>query len=61
MPLWLRKFTFKEISDFYEEESKAIKNASTKGKTSLVDSDGKINTPQFKQVSKEYEGKSNYK
>ena len=61
MPIWLRKFTFKEISDFYEEESTAIKNSSTKGKTSLVDSDGKINTPQFKQASKAYEGKSNYK
>ena len=27
----------------------------------VIDSEGKINTPQFKQASKPYEGKSSYK
>ena len=61
MPIWLRKFTFKEISDFYEEKAKAEKNERAGGKTSLVNSEGKINTPQFKQASKSYEEKSSYK
>lgn len=30
MPIWLRKFTFQKINDFYEEESKAAKKASGK-------------------------------
>jgi len=61
MPIWLRKYTFKEINDFYEEKNTAQKNEMSAGKTSLVDSEGKINTPQFKQASKGYEGKSSYK
>jgi len=61
MPIWLRKFTFKEIQKFYEEKSSAEKNQLNAGKTSLVNSEGKINTPQFKQASKPYEGKSSYK
>ena len=61
MPIWLRKFTFKEINDFYEKKAKAEKNEQSAGKTSLVDSEGKINAPQFQQASKAYEGKSSYK
>lgn len=61
MPIWLRKFTFKEINDFYEKKAKAEKNERAGGQTSLVNSEGKINTPQFKQASRAYEGKSNYK
>ena len=61
MPIWLRRFTFKEINDFYEAEQSAMKNEQSAGKSSLIDSEGKINTPQFKQASKPYEGKSSYK
>ena len=61
MPIWLRKFTFKEINDFYEAEQATMKNEQSPGKSSLIDSEGKINTPQFKQASKPYEGKSSYK
>ena len=61
MPIWLRKFTFKEINDFYEAKSTAEKNEMSAGKTSLVTSEGKINAPQFKQASKPYEAKRNYK
>jgi len=61
MPIWLRKFTFKEIQKFYEEKSSAEKNQLNAGKTSLVNYEGKVNTPQFKQASKSYEGKSSYK
>ena len=52
MPVWLRKFTFKQISDFYDEKNKAQKAAQTSGKTSLVGEDGKVNVPAFKNASK---------
>ncbi|MDA9981143.1 hypothetical protein N9H39_00060 [Gammaproteobacteria bacterium] len=61
MPLWLRKFTFKEINDFYEAKNAAESNEQNPGTSSLIDAEGKVNTPQFKQVSKTYEGKSSYK
>lgn len=61
MPIWLRKFTFKQISDFYEEKNKAQKAAQTSGKTSLVGEDGKVNAPAFKNASKPYQNKSSYK
>tara|TARA_R110000796_G_scaffold46646_7_gene112810 strand:- start:4090 stop:4350 length:261 start_codon:yes stop_codon:yes gene_type:complete len=48
MPLWLRKYTFKELNDFYEAEQKAHDNASKGDKsTTLVDSSGKVTTPNF--------------
>ena len=61
MPIWLRKFTFREIQKWYREEKEAIENQQNSGKTSLVDSSGKVNTPAFAQASKQYEGKSSYK
>ena len=61
MPLWLRKFTFYEIKKYYQEEKEAVENQKTSGKTSLVDSSGKVNAPAFRQASKQYEGKSSYK
>ena len=61
MPVWLRKFTFKQISEFYDEENKAQKSAQTSGKTSLVGKDGKVNVPAFKNASKPYQNKSSYK
>ena len=55
MPIWLRKYTFTLIKDHYEEESKAIKKAQEgKNQQNLIDSDGKVSTPNFK-------GKSGYK
>ena len=54
MPIWLRKYTFKEISEFYDEEKKEYEKSQGKGKTTVVDSSGKVNTsnlPQFKGAS----------
>jgi hypothetical protein len=61
MPIWLRKFTFKQINDYYEEEAKAIKDSSSKGKKSLVGPDGKVNTPDFKKITKAITNKTSYK
>jgi hypothetical protein len=53
MPIWLRKFTFFKIQEFYSEESKAAEQASQgKNKTIAVDPSGKVNAPAFAQASK---------
>ena len=54
MPVWLRKFTFNEINKFYQEEKEAYENKSSSTKTTAIDPSGKINTPAFSQVSKNY-------
>ncbi len=48
MPIWLRNYTFKELNDFYESESKAYEKA-TKGDNSqtMVDSSGMVKAPNF--------------
>jgi hypothetical protein len=55
MPIWLRKFTFFKIQEFYSEESKTAEQASQgSNKTTAVDSSGKVNTPAFAGASKPY-------
>ena len=64
MPLWLRKFTYNKIKQFYSEESKAIEKASSQEKSNtktLISPDGKVNTPEFLKASKQYQRKSQYK
>lgn len=61
MPIWLRKFTFKEIQDYVDDQNEKINSQKDKNKTSLINSEGQVNTPQFKNASKSYEGKSSYK
>jgi hypothetical protein len=61
MPIWLRKFTFKQIQEFYEEEKAAIENKGKKGNKSLVNSDGTVNTPEFTKVSQQYKSAPKYK
>ena len=60
MPIWLRKFTYSEIRDFYDEENKE-QETTTSGKSNLINSDGTINTPDFKKASQDYKGRSSYK
>jgi hypothetical protein len=47
MPIWLRKFTFKEIKAFYENEKKQMENAKNSNKQTLVGTDGKVNIPPY--------------
>jgi len=52
MPIWLRKYTFKLISDFYTEETESLKKAQEgKDKKSLIGSDGKVSSPNFKNTT----------
>tara|TARA_R100001163_G_C5064528_1_gene202189 strand:+ start:748 stop:939 length:192 start_codon:yes stop_codon:yes gene_type:complete len=62
MPVWLRKFTFSEIESFFKEEKQSYENAKKgKNQTTLVDSSGKVNAPEFAKASKPYKGKTSYK
>ncbi len=62
MPIWLRNYTFSEIQKWYDKEKKANEDAAKgKEKTTLVNSDGKVNAPAFANASKPYQGKSSYK
>jgi hypothetical protein len=54
MPIWLRKFTFHQIHSFYKEEQEQYQNVQNGNKTTVVDSSGKVNTPEFAQASKKY-------
>ncbi len=51
MPIWLRRFTFKEIQEFYDKEQESYKKANQKGTSTLIDSSGKVNKPQFANAS----------
>ncbi len=46
MPIWLRRFTFSEIQKYYNEEKQAYENKGDGTKT-VIDSDGKIKSPEF--------------
>ena len=48
MPIWLRKFTFKQIQDFYDEEKAAVESQSKGGNAkTVIRPDGKITAPEF--------------
>lgn len=54
MPIWLRKFTFHEINQFYKKESKAIEESQSKnkGNKTIIPAGGKVSPPNFKAPSK---------
>ena len=62
MPIWLRKFTFNQIQEHYKKEKEDAEAAKNGGKTkSLIDSSGKVNTPEFVKASEQYKGPAKYK
>lgn len=58
MPLWLRKYTFSEIQKYYKNVNKPPEE---QDKKTLINSEGKVNVPEFAKTSKQYKGKSSYK
>ena len=60
MPTWLRKFTFKEILDHYEEEKRAQSKAAGKNSSTIMDASGKVN-PSNIPSSPANRGKTSYK
>jgi hypothetical protein len=51
MPIWLRRFTFKEIQNFYEKEHESASKSNKQDNNTLVDPSGKINKAQFASAS----------
>lgn len=49
MPIWLRRFTFSKIQDFYTEEKNALENKGGDGKKTVINSDGTIKAPELLQ------------
>ncbi len=49
MPLWLRKFTFIQIQNYYKEEKEALENKGKKDNQTVINSDGTIKTPELLQ------------
>ena len=51
MPIWLRKYTFNEIRNYYEEEKEAAegKSKTSGGKQTVIGTDGKVKLPEMLQ------------
>jgi len=48
MPLWLRKYTYNLIKDYYEKEKENIENSQKNNKQqTIIDPSGKITPAQF--------------
>ena len=45
MPIWLRRFTFQKMNEFYEEEAKEAKKAS--GKSTSMPKGPNIRQPSY--------------
>ncbi len=53
MPVWLRKFTFKQIDDYIKEQNKKVAAANKSGgKQNILSSSGKIKPPNFARKTK---------
>ena len=53
MPIWLRKFTFNEIKNYYEEQKDAVEGKqSSGGRQTVIGSDGKVKVPELLQQVK---------
>jgi len=62
MPVWLRRFTFNKINEHYKNEKQQVEEAKNGGKSkSLIDSSGKVNTPEFAKASQQYKRPAQYK
>ena len=59
MPLWLRRFTYNKIQDYYTKQNEQMKATSKKGgSTTLMDSSGNTNKAEALKASP---GKVQYK
>ena len=48
MPIWLRRFTFNEIQNFYSKEKEEYDKSLNKGKTTVIDSKGQVQAPELR-------------
>jgi hypothetical protein len=53
MPIWLRKYTFNEIRNYYEEQKDAAEGKqSSGGRQTVISADGKVKVPELLQQVK---------
>jgi hypothetical protein len=52
MPTWLRKFTFHKIQEHYNKQNEQMEKANGDQKTTLIDSTGKVQSPEFAKTKK---------
>ena len=53
MPIWLRKYTFNEIKNYYEEQKDAAEGKQNSGgRQTIIGSDGKVKVPELLQKVK---------
>jgi hypothetical protein len=58
MPIWLRKFTFNNINEFYKKEQEEYKKATGKGELVTADKPlAKPNIPNFSNIKPTYTSK----
>lgn len=50
MPIWLRKFTFHRINEFYKDEASAAEGT-VDNSNKLVDSQGNVNKDAFRKLT----------
>ena len=62
MPIWLRRFTFNKINEFYKEENNQMEKAQNGGKSkNLIDPSSKVNTPDFAKTQPPNSAPARYK
>jgi hypothetical protein len=63
MPIWLRRFTFNQIQQYNIKQQEEINNAKTgnKGQKTLIDTSGRVNTPEFLKTSEQYKKPAKWK
>ena len=62
MPIWLRRFTFNKINEFYKVENNQIEKTQNGGKSkNLIDPSGKVNTPDFAKTQPPNSAPARYK
>lgn len=49
MPIWLRRFTFSKIQEFYSDEKSSYEGSPKNGSKTVIDSEGNVKSPELLQ------------
>lgn len=52
MPIWLRRFTFHKIQEYYDKEKEETDKINNGNVKTLIDSSGKVQAPEFAKKPK---------
>jgi hypothetical protein len=62
MPIWLRRFTFQQIYNHYEDENSNKQQSSSKpGTKTVIGADGKVKAPEYLSQAKQAKTPIKYK